>query len=325
MLRVARERVGTGRNSAILTSMLVFLACLADPRPIQCQSALNSLDVSGLQQAISVDDVAISPGDLLTIVVFDTPEFSGSVRVTNSGTIQIPLIGNITVGGLSLSSASALIRQRLIEGNYLKDPQVTINFSDFTNHSAVLIGEVLRPGPVLLPGSRTLWEVIGSAGGVNPTAGEKVTILHKGNTSAPTIVQIDWNRDLVGQSNPVINPGDTVQVSRAGIVYVIGQVGRQGGYPITHQNLSVAQVIALSEGVKTTAKASHARLIRSTPSGRTVTELDALAILKGKVPDIPLQDGDIVYIPNSVSKVVILRGVEAAIGISSSVLIYRYQ
>ncbi len=188
------------------------------------------------------------------VTIFDTPELTGPVRVRNDGTVDFPLIGQIYVGGLSASTMANLIRDRLVQGNFLKDPQISVNFQDFTNHSAIILGEVNHPGPVLLSGIHTAWEAIGAAGGITPTAGSKVTIVHKETTAPPTIFEVDWNRDLAGQSNPTISPGDTIQVSRAGIVYVLGEVNRQGGYPIVHQRITVSEVIALADGIKYTSK-----------------------------------------------------------------------
>lgn len=295
-----------------------FLNAQTMVAPLRTPSASSAVPTSH-------DDVTVVPGDTLSITVFDTPEFSSPVRVSNDGTIDVPLIGKIYVAGLSTTSIANLIRERLIVGNFLINPQVAVNFEDLTNHSAILLGEVTRPGPVPLIGVRRLWEVIGAAGGVTPIAGTKVTILHRGNSPAPSIFSVDWNRDLVGQPDPLISPGDTIQISRAGVVYVLGEVLRQGGYPITHQRMTVSEAIALAEGIKYTSKASHAQLVRSTSSTRVVSELNIPAIIKGKIPDVILQDNDIIYVPNSASKVAILRGLQAAVGITSSVIVYRNQ
>lgn len=306
--------------------LVAFFLCISCVSFLEAQGIVAS-SVASASAAVTAshDDVTVAPGDSLAITVFDTPEFSSPVRVSNDGNINLPLIGNIYVVGLSTTSVANLIRERLISGNFLKNPQVTVNFEDFTNHNAVLLGEVVHPGPVPLIGIRRLWETIGEAGGVTPTAGTRVTILRRGDSSAPSIFNIDWNSDLAGQPNPVINPGDTIQISRAGIVYVLGEVMRQGGYSITHQQMTASEAIALAEGIKYTSKASHAQLVRSTASGRVVSELNIPAIIKGKIPDVVLKDNDIIYVPNSASKVAILRGLQAAVGITSSVIVYRNQ
>jgi polysaccharide export outer membrane protein len=270
-------------------------------------------------------DAPISPGDLLAISVFDTPEFTGTMRVSNEGNLSLPLIGSVHVAGLTAPRAAQVIRDMLVNGNFLKDPQVSVAFVDFISQSAVVLGEVRVPGAIPVLGSRTLWQVIAAAGGVNPTAGQRVTIIHRKDPTHPEVVKINWGLDLANQPNPQVAPEDTVQVSRAGIAYVVGEVGRQGGYPFTNEGMTLAQVITLAEGVKYTSKASKARLIRKTASGRLIFEVNIPSLLQGKASDIALQNDDIIYVPNSVSKVVITRGIESAITVAGSLAIVSYR
>jgi len=270
-------------------------------------------------------DALISPGDLLSIAVFDTPEFSGTMRVSNEGNLNMALVGSLHIAGLTASDAAKLISTKLIEGDFLKNPQVSVSFVDFINQSALVLGEVVHPGPVPILGSRTLWEVIGAAGGVSPTAAHRVLIIHRSDPTHPTELAIDWTRDLSSQPNPRISLGDTVQVPRLGMVYVVGEVGRQGAFPITHEKLTMLQLISLAEGYKYTSKASQTRLIRITPNGRQISKVDVPALLKGKIADFPLQNDDILYIPNSASKVVITRGLESAIGVITALAVYSIQ
>jgi polysaccharide biosynthesis/export protein len=270
-------------------------------------------------------DASIMVGDQLAVAVFDTPELSGPLRVRNDGTIDFPLVGSIPVNGLTLSSAAKAIRTRLVDGNYMKDPQITLSFLDYSNHFATVLGEVGRPGPIPLVGIRSVWEVIGAAGGATSTAGDHVTIFRNEDSLNAKVYSINWSRDLVGQPNPIVNAGDTVQVSRAGVVYVMGEVGQQGGYPITHQRLTVSQAIALAGGIKYNSKATKTQLVHRTDAKTTVTEIDVPGIIRGKVPDIVLAEDDVLYIPNSALKVAIVRGLQAAVSITSAVIIYKNQ
>lgn len=301
----------------LLTSLItVYRHANAEIQPAPSQDLRNPTTQT------SSPDIAIVNGDQLNITVFDTPELSGPARVRNDGTVDFPLIGTVHVSGLTVSSAADLIRNRLIQGDFLKDPQVSISFADFANHSAIIFGEVNRPGPIVLSGVHTLWEVIGAAGGVTSAAGSRVTINHQDTASNPTILDLDWTKDLTGQPNPVIRPGDTLQVSRSGIVYVLGEVNQVGGYPIDHQKLTITEAVALARGVKYTSKASKAILVRSSSSGRSIIDIDIPKIIKGQLPDQVLQANDVIYVPNSVSKVVILKGLQAAVSVGSAILIY---
>ena len=305
-----------------LSTLVVFL--ISFPRLAGAQEPTSSTSFAS-QFTTTNRDVVISRGDLLSITVFDTPEFSGTMRVSNEGNLSLPLIGSIHVVDMTAPDAAKLIRDKLVFGNFLKNPQVNVSFVDFINQSAMVLGDVIKPGPVPILGSRTLWEIIGAAGGVSPTAANKVLIIHKNDKDHPLDLSVNWNRDLSNQPNPLISLGDTVQIPRAGIVYVVGEVGRQGAFPILHEKMTMLQVITYSEGIKFTSKGTEARLIRNTPNGRQISKVDIPALLKGKIADFDLQNDDILYVPNSASKVVITRGLAAAVAVTTALAVYKFQ
>jgi len=270
-------------------------------------------------------ELKLRPGDSINVLVFDTPELSGPTTVGSNGEINVPLVGAVHVAGLTLQNASSLIGDRLIAGGFLKHPDVTITLTEGKTRIVTVLGEVNRPGPIPLVGQKTLLEVLGAAGGPTPLASNDITIMQGGAPSTSRHVTVDWNADLSGQPDTGVTIGDVIQVGRSGVVYVVGQVLKPGGFPISHQSLSFSQAIGLAQGVAWQAKASHCRLVRLTDGKRVVTEVDAIGILKGTKPDIPLRDQDFIYVPNSTSKVLIARGLQAALGVGSQIIVYRNQ
>ena len=105
------------------------------------------------------------------------------------------------------------------------------------------------------------------------------------------------------KSNVDIYPGDTIVVSKAGMVYVVGDVHRPSGVPMDNTNMTVLQAIAMAEGTNSTAALNKAKLIRTTSSG-TPQEipLPLKDMLSSKVPDIRLQAEDIIFVPSSTAK-----------------------
>jgi polysaccharide export outer membrane protein len=144
------------------------------------------------------------------------------------------------------------------------------------------------------------------------------------------VVQVNL-KDLLDstdpRSNPTVNPGDIVKVSRAGIVYVVGAVGRPGGFTMkTNEKISVLQAIALSEGLTHTASKSGARIIRTNDRNgeRTETPIDLGKILSGKSPDPMLGSRDILFVPDSAAKTTFSRTVEVAVQTLSGIAIFRW-
>jgi polysaccharide export outer membrane protein len=150
--------------------------------------------------------------------------------------------------------------------------------------------------------------------------------------ASPSEVAVQVNlRDLLdsadARSNPQVHPGDIVKVTRAGIVYVIGEVRRPGGFAMkSNENISVLQALALSEGLTPTAAKGGARIIHTNQQSgeRKETSIDLGKILAGKAPDPVLESKDIVFVPNSVAKRTLSRGAEAATQTLAGLLIFHW-
>jgi polysaccharide export outer membrane protein len=125
-------------------------------------------------------------------------------------------------------------------------------------------------------------------------------------------------------NNVPIFPGDTIVVSTAGIVYVVGDVNHPSGFAIDKTDtLSVLQAIALAEGTKPNAKLNNARLIRRTDDGPQETPIKLKEILAGKAEDTLLRPNDILFIPDSTAKSAAKRSLEAILQVATGVAIYR--
>jgi polysaccharide export outer membrane protein len=129
--------------------------------------------------------------------------------------------------------------------------------------------------------------------------------------------------DTGADHNPELAPGDTVQVSRAGLVYVVGDVIRPGGFPVDPaQGLTVVQALSLAWGPTQNAAAGKALLIREQKGGRTLTTLNLRRMLHGQDPDQPIHDRDILYVPDSMAKNLLNKTMESAIQSAIGVTIY---
>jgi polysaccharide biosynthesis/export protein len=127
-------------------------------------------------------------------------------------------------------------------------------------------------------------------------------------------------------SNIVLLPGDVVTVPHAGIVYVLGAVGRPGGYTVANDRaqLTTLKLLSLAGGLNHTAKGSHAYIVRKDVSGKqTQVEVDLQKVMKFQSEDLQLRPSDILYVPTSAAKTAAVRAAEASVGLASAVLLYR--
>jgi polysaccharide export outer membrane protein len=265
----------------------------------------------------------IGAGDLVEMTVFDTPELSGKLRVSNTGDVILPLVGTLHLQGLTAGEAQTLIRQKFIGGGFLKDPQVTVFISEYATQNVSVVGEVHKPGIYPAFGTHRLLDYLSLSEGLTPLAGTAIVITHSGHPDQPQRVKMTSGAAPQPENNPEILPGDTIFVERTGIVYVVGDVARPGGFPMDHDGqLTVMQAVALAQGTNDTAAKGSAKLIRTTPQGRQEIPIDLKKILTAKATDLPLQDNDILFVPSSVAKNA-LKNMEAVLPAAAGASIYR--
>jgi polysaccharide export outer membrane protein len=270
--------------------------------------------------------IFIGAGDMLSITVFETPELSASLRVSQTGDINLPVLGVVHVAGLTAQGAAVTIQDELKNRGLLIDPHVTVSATEFASQGASVLGEVRSPGVYPTLGSRRLLDMIALAGGVSNTAGRLATIIHRGDPDHPVHIALQPTPAAMReQKNPVILPGDTVDVAKAGVIYILGDVLRPGGILVdNNERLSVIEVLSLAGGIDKTAAMSQTKLIRRLPAGREEVDLDLKRILYGKQADVLVSDGDILYVPSSTAKTLIYRGTEALFGIGTELAYYLH-
>jgi polysaccharide export outer membrane protein len=264
----------------------------------------------------------ISSGDLLELTVFDTPELSSKLRVNEAGDVSIPIAGALRVSGMTAEEAAATVEDKYRSARILNYPHASVFIAEYATQGVTVAGEVKNPGIYPLLGTHTLLDLVSAAGGVTPIAGKAVTVTHKSDPLHPEVVQIEIKPGSVA-ANVDVRPGDTIAVSRAGVVYVVGDVAKPGGFLIeTNDRLSVLQALALAQGTNRTAAQNKAKLIRKTSTGREEYPLDLKRVLANKSPDLPLNDGDILFVPTSAIKTWQARSVDAAIALTTGLVIY---
>lgn len=297
--------------AAVSTLLPIALAGQQGPNPKQTANPETS------------HALRISSGDLLDVDVFDTPELSGKLRVSEAGEIALPVAGAIQVSGLTSEEAAVAIEKDLRTSDILHYPHVTVFVSEFATQGVTVTGEVKSPGIFPLLGSHSVVELISAAGGTTAAAGKAVTVTHKSDPDNPEVVRLDSKPGSVAKRVD-IRPGDTISVSKAGIVYVLGDVGRPGGFIIeTNGRLSVLQAVSLAQGTNRTAALNRAKLIRKLNDTHEDIPVPLKQILAGKSVDLELNDGDVLFIPASGKKVFLYGVASSTVPGVAGAIIYK--
>jgi polysaccharide export outer membrane protein len=258
------------------------------------------------------ESMLIGPGDEVEVEVFDTPDLDQNARVTDAGEFPLILGGTVRLASLTPIEAARTIEAALIRNRVMYYPKVLVTVTQYATQSVTVFGQVNKPGAYTIDTPRSVVDVLGLAGGLTDLADRHITI--ERHTSHRQIAYTVSNRsdDLLDQKI-MVNPGDKVIVPKAGIVYILGDVGRPGGYPMTNNDgtLTVLQAVANAGGTASSAAPNSSKLIRRTAVGGYQSDpIPFSAMQKGKKPDIPLQAGDIVYVPFSYMR-------NAALGVTS--------
>jgi len=278
---------------------------------------------TGMQAATPMPG-PIGPGDFVDVQESHTPEFHSGVRVSPAGTVTLPMVNDVALAGLDEQGAARAIEAALLKKGMLLHPQVTVLVTSYAGQDVSVLGEVARPGVYPYTLHHRLLDLISAAAGLSTNSGRLVNVFHRADPNTSHAVVLDpGGTDTTTDHNPELSPGDTVQVSRAGLVFVIGDVVRPGGFPVDPaQGLTVVQALSLAWGPSENAAAGKALLIREQKGGRTLTTLNLRRMIHGQDPDQPIYDRDILFVPDSMAKNMWNRTMEAAIQSAVGVTIY---
>jgi polysaccharide export outer membrane protein len=330
---------------------------------------LRSLAASS-SHASAPSDYVIGAGDLVNVQVFDVPEMSRELRVSQTGTIGMPLVPvRLHVAGLTEIQTERKITEVLEANGLISHPEVSVTVKEKKSRPITIVGAVAHPMVYEADRQVTLIDVLAQAGGITADASDHVIVTRperdtlqdtsqaddpqspaplgsaserpvaaekSAGAEAPQIPPPLTNSITVnlGQileagdmsNNVIIQPGDVVTVPHAGIVYVLGAVGKPGGYTVSNDRaqLSTLKVLSLAGGLERTAKSDRAVIVRKDATGQQhEVEVDLKKVMKFEAEDVQLRPSDILYVPRSVAKQAAARAAEIATAVGTGILIYR--
>jgi polysaccharide export outer membrane protein len=206
----------------------------------------------------------LGPGDTVHVTVFGQPDLTSDARVSERGTVDLPLVGTVKIGGQTPSQAAGTIATALKKGDFLKQPQVTVAQTAVRSRQVSVLGMIARPGRYPLDEAHmTLPEIIAAAGGVTAGGAESVTVIRDGEAKKVAALTKDFE----------LKAGDTVYIDRAPVFYIYGEVLRSGAYPVTDR-MTVMQAISVGGGITPRGSERRVKLRRTGADGKVV-ETDA--------------------------------------------------
>lgn len=278
----------SSRVSAGLSWLIVAFVALASPL-VQSQTSPAAAPAVAAPAA----DYLLSAGDTIRIMVFQSPDLTLEARVTEAGAISYPLLGSLRIAGQTVAQVEKRITDGLRDGNFIKQPQVTVSLVQVRGNQASVLGQVNRPGRYPIESAELrLTDLLAMAGGISTAGSERLTVVGTRN-GQPHRVEVDLPKVFAEGSRTgdiVIQNGDVVWVDRAPTIYIYGEVQRPGAIRL-ERGMTVMQALASGGGLTLRGTEKGLRVHRKGADGK-------IEILQPSLDDA-VRDSDVIYVRES--------------------------
>lgn len=281
--------ISLNKNNRVraFSAALAAAASLAAALPLQAQTANAPIPAS------STPEYRLGSGDVVRITVYQNPDLTLETRVSETGVVSYPLIGQVRLGGQSISAAERAIADGLRNGNFVKQPQVTIAVLQVRGNQANVLGQVNRPGRYPLEvADMKLTDLLAMAGGTSVTGADIVVITGTRN-GKPYRAEVDLPTIFASQArgeDVVIQNGDAIWVDRQPTVYIYGEVQRPGPMRL-ERGMTLMQSLATGGGLTLRGTEKGIRVHRKTADGK-------VEVITPNMDD-RMRDGDVIYVRES--------------------------
>lgn len=281
-----------------MCSMLVALSTLAVASqglaanaagPAATGAPLTSTVTAETPIAAREAEYVLGAGDIIHVTVFQNPDLTVDARVSETGDITYPLIGNVKVGGMTVAQAEQAIATRLREGRFVQQPQVNILPTQIVGSQVAVLGQVNKPGRYPLATLDThVSDMLATAGGIAPDGADGVWLIGQRNGKAirkrleTAAIFIDGS-----SADELIQAGDVLYVDREPMVYIYGEVQKPGAFRL-ERDMTVMQALASGGGLTVKGTERGVRVHRRSKDGKMQEIEPAL--------DDQLQPNDVVYV-----------------------------
>ncbi len=238
-------------------------------------------------------DYVLGPGDVVRITVYEHVDLSLVVRVSQAGSINFPLVGEVFIAGLGERSAELKLSELLQQGGFVKSPQINLIVEQYRSQQVSVLGEVNKPGMYAIDRGNRLMDLLAMAGGVNASGGENAILIKKGGNEKEggrtiDLFQLLQKGDMT--QNVEVADGDIIYIPRMDVFYIYGEVQRPSSYRL-QKNMTVIQALSMGGGLTSRGTQRGIQIKRKDASG-------AIATIDVELSDVLAPD-DVLYIKES--------------------------
>lgn len=248
--------------------------------------------ISWLSTNAIAKDYVLGAGDMVRITVYEHPDLSTVVRVSQAGSINFPLVGEVFIAGLGERAAELKLSELLEQGGFVKSPQINLIVEQYRSQQVSVLGEVNKPGMYAIDRGNRLMDLLAMAGGVNASGGESAVLIKKGGNESPghpiDLFRLLQKGDMT--QNVEVADGDIIYIPRMDVFYIYGETQRPGSYRL-QRDMTVMQALSMGGGLTP----------RGTQRGIEIKRKDAggaLTTINAQLSDTLVPD-DVVYVKES--------------------------
>ncbi|TPE59823.1 hypothetical protein FJQ54_12915 [Sandaracinobacter neustonicus] len=254
--RIAANSANSRCQRGLVSLGLAVALAVAAPSALFAQAATPS---AATPSPTAPPVYILGPSDGISVIVYGQSEFNVSTRVKPDGSIVMPLIGKVQAEGKTVITLADEITRRLVQGNFLKDPIVNIEVSDYASNYIRIIGKVGSPGLIPLDKSNRLMDVLLRSGWVQEAGNNTITLRRAAGGDEQKINTEDLAMGKV--PDVILQNGDVIIVPEAEVIYLTGAVARPGTYPLK-RDMTMSELLAMAGGVGPTGSSGKFGLKR---------------------------------------------------------------
>jgi polysaccharide export outer membrane protein len=277
-------------KTALRILLTACLAAASAAAPLQVQAQAQAQPAASATAA----QYRLAPGDLVRVFVYQNPDLSLELRITETGVVSFPLLGAVSLAGLTVTQAEKRIADGLREGNFVNRPQVSVLVMQVRGNQVSVLGQVGRPGRFPLEtGEVRLTDLLATAGGVAAGGADTVVVVGT-RQGAPFRAEVDLPSVFAAgrrSEDVILRDGDVIWVERAAQIYFYGEVQRPGIQRL-ERGMTLMQALAAAGGITQRGTEKGLRVHRRDESG-------AVRVIEPKMTD-SLMPNDVVYVRESI-------------------------
>lgn len=238
----------------------------------------------------AAEEYKLGAGDTVRITAYNNTDLTTEARIAEDGSIPFPLLGRVTLGGLTKSGAEQKLSQQLTEGGFLRQAAINLTVLEYRSQQVSVLGAVGKPGKYPISSATSVLDILAEAGGIAENGSSVIRLVRRNANGESVQHEVDLNRAMAAgnvNADLAVTNGDVIFVAEQPIFYIYGEVQKPGEYPLK-QAMTMRQAIAIGGGLTEKGTERRLRVSRKNKTGK-------LEVYRAELSDL-VAPGDVLQV-----------------------------